>query len=136
MQQQLGQTIRKYRKQNNYTIAQLAEKLGISIGLLSNIETGKTDSFQLTLLNNIVRELDIPISKLNLFYKLYPIEELNINNSIDLNKINPSFEKLIDAFISTSSSLSFDEDKMALITNMLIKELQTISELIKTAESK
>lgn len=136
MQQQLGQTIRKYRKQKNYTIAQLANKLNISIGLLSNIETGKTDSFQLTLLNNIVRELEIPISELKLFYKPYPIKELSIDNSMDFKKINLSLEKLIETFILASSELSFDENKINLISNMLIKELQTITQLIKTAESK
>ncbi|MCY6482808.1 helix-turn-helix transcriptional regulator [Clostridium aestuarii] len=131
MQQQLGETIRKYRKQKGYTMTQLADKLNISIGLLSNIETGKTDSFQLTLLNNIIKKLSIPISELELFSKSYPIEELNINNTKDFKKLRSSLEKLIDAFITTFSALSFDEGKIALVTNMLIKELQTINQLIE-----
>lgn len=136
MQHQLGEAIRKYRKQKSYTMAQLADKLGISIGLLSNIETGKTDSLQLNLLNNIVRELDIPISELELFSEPYPIEGLNISNIKAYNKIKPSIEKLINAFIATSSELSFDEIKIASITDMLVKELQTINQLIRTSESK
>lgn len=136
MQQKLGETIRKYRKQKGYTITQLADKLGISVGLLSNIETSKTDSFQLTLLNDIVRELDIPFSELKLFYKPYPIEELNINITKDFNKLRPSLEMLINAFITTSSALSFDESEIALVTNMLVKELQTINQLIEATKSK
>lgn len=136
MIKQLGQTIRKYRKQKNYTLSQLADKLGISIGLLSNIENGKTDSFQLTLLNTIVSELDIPISELKLFSKPSPIGEVTINNSIDFKKIRPSLEKLIDAFVTTSSALSFDEGEIALVTNMLVKELQTINQLIEATKSK
>lgn len=135
MQSQLGEIIRKYRKQKGYTMTQLAARLGISMGLLSNIETGKSSSLQLTLLNNIVKELDIPVSELELFSEPYPIEDLSINLTKDYNKIKSSLEKLINAFIRTSSELSYDENKVDIITNMLIKELQTISLLIGTAKS-
>ena len=135
MQQQLGETIRKYRKQKRYTMAELAEKLGMSIGLLSNIETGKTNSLQLTLLNDIVRELDIPISELELFSEPYTIEKNNPNITEDFNKIRPSLDMLINSFIKISSALDFDENKVALLANMLVKELQAISTLIKTDKS-
>lgn len=136
MQQQLGQTIRKYRHKKGYTIIQLADKLEVSIGLLSNIEKGKTDSFQLTLLNNIVNELDIPLSELKLFPEPYPIEELNTNLSKDLNKIKPSLQTLINAFITTSSALSFNESEADLIADMLINELKSITKLIEATKSK
>ncbi|WP_186431014.1 helix-turn-helix transcriptional regulator [Clostridium sp. BSD9I1] len=134
MQHQLGETIRKYRKQKCYTMAQLANKLEISIGLLSNIETGKTDSLQLNLLNNLVKTLDIPLSELQLFSKPYPIKELNINIVEDYNKIKPSLETLLDAFISVSSALSFDEDKTSLVANMLVEELNNINKLIEISK--
>lgn len=134
MQYQLGETIRKYRKQKCYTMAQLANKLEISIGLLSNIETGKTDSLQLNLLNNIVKTLDIPLSELQLFSQPYPIKELNINIVEDYNKIKPSLETLLNAFISVSSALSFDEDKTSLVANMLVEELNNINKLIEISK--
>lgn len=136
MQQQLGETIRKYRNKKGYTINQLSHKLDISIGLLSNIETGKTDSFQLTLLNNIVNKLGIPISELKLFSKPYPIDELNIDVTKNFNKISSSLEILIDAFIETSSTLYFNQDETALIANMLVNELHTMNKLIKATKSK
>lgn len=135
MHQQLGQTIREYRNKKGYTIIQLSNKLQISTGLLSNIEKGKTDSFQLTLLNNIVNELDIPLSELKLFSEPYPIEELDINLTKDLNKIKPSLEPLINAFITTSSALSFNEAKVTLIADMLINELKSITKLIEATKS-
>ena len=39
---QLGQTIRNLRKQKNITLNDFADKLDISAGYLSNLETGKT----------------------------------------------------------------------------------------------
>lgn len=136
MQQQLGETIRKYRNIKGYTIKQLADKLNISIGLLSNIETGKTDSFQLNLLNNFVNELNIPISELRLFFKPYSIEELNMTVAKDFSKISSSLEILINAFYETSSQLSFNNDETSLMANMLTSELRTISKLIKATKSK
>lgn len=70
-------------------MAELAEKLGMSIGLLSNIETGKANSLQLTLLNDIVRVLDIPISELELFPEPYNFEKITPNITEDFNKIRP-----------------------------------------------
>jgi transcriptional regulator with XRE-family HTH domain len=136
MQQQLGETIRKYRNKKGYTIKQLADKLNISIGLLSNIETGKTDSFQLNLLNNFVNELEIPISELKLFFKPYPVEELNTTMTKDFSKINSSLEILINAFYEASSQLSFNRDETSLMANMLTSELRAISKLIKATKSK
>lgn len=134
MPYQLGETIRKYRKQTGYTMTQLANKLEISIGLLSNIETGKTESLQLNLLNKIVKTLDIPLSELQLFSEPYPIKELNINIVEDYNKIKPSLETLLNAFISVSSALSFDEDKTSLVANMLVEELNNINKLIEISK--
>ncbi|MDP4145701.1 MAG: helix-turn-helix transcriptional regulator [Bacillota bacterium] len=135
MLQQLGKTIRAYRNKKGYTITQLANKLNISTGLLSNIETGKTDTFQLTLLNNMINGLEIPLSELNLFSNTYPIKQLNIDITKDFKKIDSSLERLINAFISTSSSFSYNRDEVALITDMLVNELQAITKLIEASKS-
>lgn len=135
MQQQLGQTIKKYRNKKGYTLIQLADKLQISIGLLSNIENSKTDSFQLKLLNNIIQELDIPLEELKIFSKSYPIEKLDMF-SIDLNKMKDSLEKLINSFITTASELSFNENQISLMTDILITQLNLTSKFIEATKSK
>lgn len=134
MQEQLGQTIKKYRHKKSYTILELADILKISTGLLSNIENGKSNSFQLNLLNNIINELDIPLSELNLFTTPYSFEESKEVNSESLNKIKPSIDKLIPTFIS--HSYSFTDDELSLLTDMIITELNSISKLIELTKSK
>jgi transcriptional regulator with XRE-family HTH domain len=136
MQQHLGETIRKYRNKKGYTITQLADSLNVSTGLISNIETNKTDSFQLVLLNKIIKKLDIPICELNLFTEPYPVLKFLNNNSDDLNKIKANIETLINAFITVASSLSFEEDQIEELTTLLILELKTINKLLESAKSK
>ncbi|EPC8419166.1 helix-turn-helix domain-containing protein [Bacillus paranthracis] len=59
MIQNLGQTIRNLRKQKNITLNDFAEKLNISAGYLSNLETAKTDTISLQLLVKLNEELDL-----------------------------------------------------------------------------
>ena len=55
-----GENIRTRRKQQELTIKELADKIGVSTGYLSNLETGKTKTIQLTLLEQINKELYPP----------------------------------------------------------------------------
>ncbi|WP_186430054.1 helix-turn-helix domain-containing protein [Clostridium sp. BSD9I1] len=136
MQHQLGETIRNYRKQKGYTISELTDKLDISTGLLSNIENAKTDFFQLNLLNNIIQELDIPLSELHIFSKPYPTEGLDIDNMESFNKMRSKLEIVINAFIKSFSTISDDEDKMTLITSSLVNQIQIFNKLIEAPKSK
>lgn len=59
---QIGQKIKKYRKEKKLTQVELAEKLDISISYLSKIEAKNCrKSFSLDLLVNIAETLDIDI---------------------------------------------------------------------------
>lgn len=73
----------------------MANKLNVSVGLISNIETGKTDSFHLTFLNNSIKELDIPLSEVKLFFTPYTIDNLNTECK-NINKIQPQINYLIN----------------------------------------
>lgn len=55
---EIGQRIRKYRKANNLSQEQLAEKIGISITHMSHIETANT-KLSLPVLVNIAEELNV-----------------------------------------------------------------------------
>ncbi|EMY8533568.1 helix-turn-helix transcriptional regulator [Bacillus paranthracis] len=68
MIQNLGQTIRSLRKQKGISLQAFAEKIEVSPGYLSNLETQKTDTISLTLL-----------AKLNAEFDLFP--SLNYTNS-------------------------------------------------------
>ena len=61
----IGQTIKKYRKQNNLTQEQLADKINISISYLTKIEAINCDQpFSLEVLLDIAEGLNISIHDL------------------------------------------------------------------------
>ena len=77
----IGQKIRKYRKAQNLSQEQLAEKIGISVTHMSHIETANT-KLSLPVFLSIANALDVqaddllrdrPSARLN---KLYELEEL------------------------------------------------------------
>ncbi|MEO1538229.1 MAG: XRE family transcriptional regulator [Pseudomonadota bacterium] len=59
----IGREVRAYRRQQNLTVADLAIKTGLSIGMLSKIENGNT-SASLTTLQAIATALSVPITSL------------------------------------------------------------------------
>jgi transcriptional regulator with XRE-family HTH domain len=74
MLQDMGQRIRTLRSNKGISLNAFAEKLNVSPGYLSNLETGKTDTIQLSLLEKLQSELH-----------LLPIESEN------MNEINPRY---------------------------------------------
>ncbi len=59
----IGREVRSYRRQQGMTVADLADKTGLSIGMLSKIENGNT-SASLTTLQTISSSLGVPITSL------------------------------------------------------------------------
>lgn len=101
-----GEKIRTYRKIKDLTTLELSEQLNISSGLLNNIENGKSDSFQLELLNKMVQVLAIPLREVPIFYD-YNVELTVVQNddylSIKANLSNikdkESFQSFLEEFI-------------------------------------
>lgn len=58
----LGQQIRMIRLQKDLGITEFAEALGVSTGYLSNLENGKTETIQLSLLERLISEFSIVLS--------------------------------------------------------------------------
>ena len=59
----IGREVRSFRRDRNLTVADLAAKTGLSIGMLSKIENGNT-SASLTTLQTISTALSVPITSL------------------------------------------------------------------------
>lgn len=57
MLQEIGQRIRTLRTSKGIGLNAFAEKMNVSPGYLSNLETGKTDTIQLSLLEKLQTEL-------------------------------------------------------------------------------
>ncbi|WP_120632685.1 XRE family transcriptional regulator [Ruegeria sp. EL01] len=57
----IGREVRAFRKQQNITVADLAQLTGLSIGMLSKIENGNT-SPSLTTLQSLANALSVPLT--------------------------------------------------------------------------
>jgi transcriptional regulator with XRE-family HTH domain len=55
--QDIGQRIRMLRDKKGFTVKEFAQKIGVSAGYLSNLETGKTDNIKFDILEKIQKEL-------------------------------------------------------------------------------
>ncbi|WHY93086.1 helix-turn-helix transcriptional regulator [Neobacillus cucumis] len=59
MLQNVGQRIRTIRMQKGISLNEFAKRLNVSSGYLSNLETGKTETIPLSLLETLQKELMI-----------------------------------------------------------------------------
>ena len=59
MLQEIGQRIRTLRTSKGIGLNAFAERISVSPGYLSNLETGKTDTIQLSLLEKLQSELHL-----------------------------------------------------------------------------
>lgn len=55
----IGNQIRTLRKKKGLGLEELATTIGVSRGYLSNLETGKTDSIQMSILEKLQHELNL-----------------------------------------------------------------------------
>lgn len=139
----LGKVLKKYRKQKNFSIADLSEKLGVSTGFISNLETGKSDSFHLDLLIKIIKELDIPLNE------IVVLKDFITNNvktsqdhiTIDISAIGKSdretisnnIEKLISTYLVVINT-SNNPELIEKITESVISQLNLIESALKSGE--
>ncbi len=132
----LGKLIKKHRNTKGYLTQLLAERLTISAGLLNNIENARTDSFNLKLLNMLIKKLNIPIEELKIFKNIWIPTSIVNNDYIDL-KIPINFEapseeiktyikNLVDCYLNTAISCDFNESQLYLINSHLLEELNFI----------
>lgn len=59
----IGRRLRELRKENDWTLAEVAKKTGISVGTLSKLEHGKTD-LNFTSVNKLASGLALPVTEL------------------------------------------------------------------------
>lgn len=91
----IGEKIKMLRKERSWTLAILAEKTGLSISYLSDIERGKTNPSVLTL-RNIARVFDISSS--SIFGDEYEILCPDyIDEFIEANQLDDSWANLFRA---------------------------------------
>lgn len=60
----LAENLKKEMKERKITVRQLAEKAGVSHGIISEITTGKVDNPRIMTVINIAYALDVPVVEL------------------------------------------------------------------------
>lgn len=58
-----GQQLRQIRQQKGFGLNEFAKEIGVSPAYLSNLETGKTQTIQLEVLNRLQQELHMILTK-------------------------------------------------------------------------
>lgn len=143
-----GFEVKKHRKIKNYSTQELARILGVSVGLINNIENAKNDVFKLDMLVKLMSELDISIedltgdktSRLNSVY-VKPVEEsitFNIKSkglSEQIDSIEKYIKLIICSYLSAIAEFNYTGDAAKFISNHIIQELEYLTEL-KSLQSK
>ncbi len=93
-----GEYVRIARNQKKLNVKQLAERIGVSTGHISNIENGKPDvSIKLDALEKLQKELE--------FLPLLPEDEMDEKLSYRLNKAKIQYQKLVQSDPSAAEFL-------------------------------
>ncbi|PLS17618.1 transcriptional regulator [Bacillus sp. M6-12] len=111
MLQQIGERIRVLRKQKGIGLNAFAAQLNISPAYLSNLETGKTDTIQLSVLEKLQDELSL----LPVEYLHDPRNELDIRIQQSANKLKALADTNREAveflLANLENSLNFFQDR-------------------------
>lgn len=137
----LGTTLQTKRKSKNLTTEKLAKKLGVSVGLISNIEHGKTDAFKLDLLINLLNTLDISSIQIA-SDKVLQINELNLkpsNNNIEININNEALEQseliknelslINNSFLKILYKYNYNPKTVKLLSKHIIREINFLDDI-------
>lgn len=105
--QTLGADLRALRKSRNLTLVELAEKLGRSVGWLSQVERDKSEP-SIADLRAIAESLDVPVSML-FAHKYVPAEELGyVVRSGSRRRLGSGEEGLIEELLSPDLTDDFE----------------------------
>ncbi|WP_202709470.1 helix-turn-helix domain-containing protein [Sporosalibacterium faouarense] len=138
---EFGENIRKYRKNKKLSTPEFAKRIGVSTGLVNNIENGRHDVFKLELIFKMAAELDVSliqlldITSINLD-DLALLEELNSTLTKDISdgskrihELNKHLNKIIKTFILVAAKYDCNEEAINYISNHLIEQLNFIKKL-------
>ena len=131
LSKKLGELIKYKRKNCRYSTQELADKLGVSAGLINNIEHAKTDTFNLKLLNDLSNALDIDLylalsqntrNKNYSFNNPQPTEDIS-------NKHNELLYKLTSLINSNTNKIN-----IAILLDKLINEINYFYTLTNSSD--
>lgn len=127
----IGKLVKEKRLEKGYSTQELADRLNISAGLVNNIENGKTDTFNLALMERLSSTLNIEIiSLLDTNAKDFS-RLLNLSSYDVPENLSKQINILTEEYIKTAIKLNFNNKKLALMLNKLLSEINFIFEIEK-----
>lgn len=126
----IGKLVKEKRLERDFSTQLLAEKLNVSVGLINNIENGKTDTFNVVLMDKLCSTLGIGIISL-LANKVDDVLNLN-NTSRDVPlELSVYTNKLINEYARAAIELNFNSSKLETLLNKLIYEINFVVDIEK-----
>ncbi|MCY6370645.1 helix-turn-helix domain-containing protein [Clostridium ganghwense] len=138
-----GTTVKKYRKTKGYSTQKLSKKLGISVGLLNNIENAKSDIFKIKLLRDLANELNAPLIELiqnksaavndmSFDFKQNQLKiDLATENIHNIDLLNNYITLIIETFLKNLSEYEYNTEAIEVIGNHLLYELDSLNKIKK-----
>jgi transcriptional regulator with XRE-family HTH domain len=118
----IGKLVKEKRIEKGYSTQELAEKLEVSSGLVNNIENGKTDTFNIELMEKLSSVLDMEILPI-LANKSDDVKKLlSITKDIPEN-LSAQINKVIEAYINAAIELNFNHKKLEALLSKLLYEI-------------
>lgn len=121
----IGKLVKEKRLEKKFSTQWLAEKLNVSSGLINNIENGKTDTFNVALMDKLCSTLDIDIISLLANKVDDVLNLLNISNDIPL-ELSVFTDRLIHEYTKAAIELNFNSSKLETLLNKLIYEINFV----------
>lgn len=126
----IGKLVKEQRLEKEYSTQELAEKLDVSAGLINNIENGKTDTFNVTLMGKLCSSLDIDIMSLLANKVDDVLNLLNISSDIP-EELLVYTDKLIHEYTKAAIELNFNSSKLETLLNKLLYEINFVVDIEK-----
>lgn len=138
---QFGFIIKKYRKDKNISSKELASRVAVSVGLISNIETSKNDVFKLELLFKLLNELEIPFTDLlsHVSSKDYDITFVEDKLKIEVSLFKNAYYKngllkrnitlVLNTYLDTIAEFQNIDKATEFLTTYIVEELNSLKKL-------
>ncbi|OXS80149.1 helix-turn-helix domain-containing protein [Domibacillus enclensis] len=109
----IGEVIKKYRKEAKLTATELAERIGVTQGTISQLETGKRKP-SIDMLERIASVLGIPEKLLKAFVALdkSDIKELTVNINLGVTELSCNFSTKISDSVNLESLTKEEQFKI------------------------
>lgn len=126
----IGKLVKETRLKKQFSTKELAEKLDVSAGLINNIENGKSDTFNIILLEKLCSTLGINIISILANKVDDVLDILSISRDVP-KELSVLTDKLIYEYINAAIKLNFNSNKLENLLDKLLYEIKFVVDIEK-----